>query len=86
MDSLQQFHRLNFIVGGTVGALQTCISAVPMTLATSTANITSNAPMPAPLPSTFRSRVRSQDLGFNKSGGGVLILSGANNYAGTDCQ
>jgi autotransporter-associated beta strand protein len=69
--------------GGTVGALQSWISSVPMTLATLNGNITfqcadnNNNPFNISL-----SGALTGPGGFYKSGGGLLTLTGTNNYAG----
>lgn len=72
-----------FLTGGTVGALASWSSSLPMTLGTSNGNITVqcsdgsnpfNISLSGPLTGTG---------GLNVSGGGTLTLSGANNFAGT---
>ena len=70
--------------GGTVGALGNWISSVPMTLATLNGNITFQCADKNFAPFNISlSGALTGPGGFNKSGGGVLTLTGTNNYAGT---
>ena len=69
--------------GGTVGALQSWISSVPMTLATLDGNITFQCADAGGTPFNIGlSGSLTGPGGFNKSGGGALTLTGPNNYAG----
>jgi autotransporter-associated beta strand protein len=70
--------------GGTVGALQSWNSPMPITLDTLNGNITFQCADASlnPLNITL-SGVLSGPGGFNKSGGGQLALSGVNSYAGS---
>ncbi len=69
--------------GGTVGALGNWISSVPMTLATLNGNITFQCADSNSTPFNISlSGALTGPGGFNKSGGGVLTLTGTNNYAG----
>jgi autotransporter-associated beta strand protein len=70
--------------GGTVGALQSWISSVPMTLATLNGNITFQCADASTSPFNISlSGALTGPGGFNKTGGGVLTLTGTNNFAGT---
>lgn len=76
----------NYIVlsGGTVGALSSWVSSVPMILATLNGNITFQCADPFTTPFNISlSGALTGPGGLNKSGGGTLKLSGANNYAGS---
>jgi fibronectin-binding autotransporter adhesin len=70
--------------GGTVGALQTWSSTVPLTLATLNGNITFQCAdeFTTPYNITLAGALTGPG-GLNKTGGGTLTLSGANNYAGS---
>jgi autotransporter-associated beta strand protein len=70
--------------GGTVGALQSWNSTMPITLDTLNGNITFQCADAGlnPLNITL-SGVLSGPGGFNKSGGGQLTLLGVNSYAGS---
>jgi autotransporter-associated beta strand protein len=70
--------------GGTVGALGAWISSMPMTLATLNGNITFRTADSGGSPFNIGlSGALTGPGGFYKTGGGVLTLSGANNYAGS---
>ena len=72
------------LTGGTVGALQTWISSVPMTLATLNGKITFQCADASTTPFNISlSGALTGSGGLNKSGGGTLTLSGANNYSGS---
>jgi fibronectin-binding autotransporter adhesin len=76
----------NYIVlsGGTVGALSSWVSSVPMTLDIPNGNITFQCADPFTTPFNISlSGALTGPGGLNKSGGGILKLSGANNYAGS---
>jgi fibronectin-binding autotransporter adhesin len=69
--------------GGTLGALQSWISSVPMTLATLNGNITFQCADGNTSPFNISLSGSLTGLGgFNKTGGGILTLTGTNNYAG----
>jgi autotransporter-associated beta strand protein len=69
--------------GGTVGALQSWISSIPMTLDGNNGNITFQCADASANPFNISlSGALTGPGGFNKSGSGVLILTGTNNYAG----
>jgi autotransporter-associated beta strand protein len=70
--------------GGTVGALGAWISSMPMTLATLNGNITfQTADSGGNQFNIGLSGALTGPGGFNKTGGGTLTLSGANNYSGS---
>jgi fibronectin-binding autotransporter adhesin len=80
------FPPTNYFVlsGGTVGALSSWISSVPMTLDTLNGNITFQCADANTTPFNISlSGALTGPGGLNKSGGGTLQLSGANNYAGS---
>jgi fibronectin-binding autotransporter adhesin len=80
------FPPTNYFVlsGGTVGALASWISSVPMTLDTLNGNITFQCADANTTPFNISlSGALTGPGGLNKSGGGTLQLSGANNYAGS---
>jgi fibronectin-binding autotransporter adhesin len=80
------FPPTNYFVlsGGTVGALSSWISSVPMTLDTLNGNITFQCADANTIPYNISlSGALTGPGGLNKSGGGTLQLSGANNYAGS---
>ena len=69
--------------GGTVGALQSWISSVPMTLDGNNGNITFQCADASATPYNISlSGALTGPGGFNKTGGGVLTLTGTNNYTG----
>ncbi len=75
----------NYVVfsGGTVGALASWNSSVPMTLATANGNITFQCADSGGSPWNIAlSGVLTGPGGLYKTGSGILTLSGANNYAG----
>ncbi len=70
--------------GGTVGALANWSSSLPMTLDTPNGNITFQCADGSGNPFNISlSGALTGTGGLNVTGGGVLILSGANNYAGS---
>jgi fibronectin-binding autotransporter adhesin len=70
--------------GGTVGALQSWISPVPMTLATLNGNITFQCADATNNPWNISLSGALTGLGgFNKNGSGQLTLSGNNTFAGS---
>lgn len=72
-----------FLTGGTVGTLQSWISSVPMTLGTLNGNITFQCADVNTTPFNISlSGALTGAGGFNKTGGGVMTLTGPNNYAG----
>src|SRR5882762_746424 len=76
----------NYVVlsGGTVGALSSWVSSVPMILDTLNGNITFQCADAFTTPFNISlSGALTGPGGLNKSGGGILKLSGANNYAGS---
>ncbi|MDB6018813.1 MAG: Autotransporter-associated beta strand repeat protein [Pedosphaera sp.] len=80
------FPPTNYFVlsGGTVGALASWISSVPMTLDTLNGNITFQCADANTTPFNISlSGALTGPGGLNKSGAGTLQLSGANNYAGS---
>ena len=70
--------------GGTVGALQNWISSVPMILDAINGNITFQSADSGgnPLNISLSGALKGPG-GLNKTGGGMLTLSGANNYSGS---
>ncbi|EEF60581.1 beta strand repeat-containing protein [Pedosphaera parvula] len=80
------FPPTNYFVlsGGTVGALSSWISSVPMMLDTLNGNITFQCADANTTPFNISlSGALTGPGGLNKTGGGTLQLSGANNYAGS---
>lgn len=70
--------------GGTIGALQSWISTMPMTLDTLNGNITFQSADEWGSPFNISlSGALTGPGGLYKTGGGTLTLSGANNYAGS---
>jgi autotransporter-associated beta strand protein len=70
--------------GGTIGALQSWISAMPMTLDTLNGNITFRCADEGSSPFNISlSGALTGPGGLYKTGGGTLTLSGTNNYAGS---
>jgi autotransporter-associated beta strand protein len=83
---LANFSPTNYFVlsGGTVGALQSWISSVPLTLDTLNGNITFQCADESPSPFNISlSGALTGPGGLYKTGGGTLTLSGANDYAGS---
>lgn len=80
------FSPANYFVlsGGTVGALQSWSSSVPMTLDTLNGNITFQCADEYGTPCNITlSGALTGPGGLYKTGGGTLTLSGANDYAGS---
>jgi fibronectin-binding autotransporter adhesin len=70
--------------GGTIGALQSWISTLPMTLDTLNGNITFQCADESTTPFNISlSGALAGPGGLFKTGSGTLTLSGANNYAGS---
>jgi autotransporter-associated beta strand protein len=70
--------------GGTIGALQSWVSTMPMTLDTLNGNITFQSADDGGSPFNISlSGALTGPGGLYKTGGGTLTLSGANNYAGS---
>jgi autotransporter-associated beta strand protein len=70
--------------GGTVGALQSWSSTVPLTLDTLNGNITFQCADEWTTPYNITlSGALTGPGGLYKTGGGTLTLSGANDYAGS---
>lgn len=70
--------------GGTIGALQSWISAIPMTLATLNGNITFQCADDGGNGNNIGlTGALTGPGGLNKTGSGTLTLSGAENYAGS---
>ena len=83
-DTLSPATNYFVLSGGTVGALQSWISTVPMTLDTLNGNITFQCADDVATPYNISlSGALTGPGGLNKTGGGTLTLSGANNYAGS---